>query len=355
MQRDDQKAKLSYTAITVAQATLACHEMPEWAHLVEPRTAAILRHFVNVAMPALPFGKDYLSLAFIKHSYNPIRKFTYNRAGCIAYPQHMAMRKLFLETQVREAIKAGVKQVLIIGGGFDTLALRLHKEFPQVHFIEADRGETREVKLKALATLGNVLPEFKERGANLHYLECDLSQPDWPQFLQNQGYFSAQSDSVVIAEGLIPYLTAGQTNSLFTRLRENIMTAKSQLLVGFAGPNTGIAKALADMLLEESGETFQFLIGPNQVAPYCSAVGFTISARAMSADLQRLAGNEDLIAYKDELEKFAPEHYFILEKTPGWMQNNPATFAQPREVKDIPIATVSIPERHQLTETCVIS
>jgi len=37
------------------------------------------------------------------------------------------------------------------------------------------------------------------------------------------------------------------------------------------------------------------------------------------------------------------------------MQNNPATFAQPREVKDIPVATVSVPERHELTQTCVIS
>lgn len=350
----DAQVKPSFTAVAVAQATLACHEMPEWSHLVEARTATILTHFVNVARPALPLGKDFLSLKLLDISANPIRKFLYDTGGCLAYPQHLALRKLFIETQVREAIKAGVKQVLIIGGGYDTLALRLHQEFPGVQFIEADRGPTREIKLKALATLGNILPDFKQLGANLHYLECDLSRADWTQFLLNQGFFSNQADSVVIAEGVTPYLTIADVNNLLAKLREEIMTDKSQFLVGFAGPASGLAAIVTNSLIKESGETYQCHITANQVPLYCAKSGFKISARALSTDLQRLAGNEDVIKYQDHPEKFAPEHYFVLEKIPGWLANNEATHIKPGEVKDIPVGLISIQEPNKPSDSCVI-
>ncbi len=341
--KSDPQSKLSFTAIAIAQTALACYKMPEWSHLVEPRTADILNHFVNVAAPMLPLGKDYLSVKLISVSTNSIRKVLYDSVGgCLAYPQHVALRKLFIEAQVREAIKAGVKQVLIIGGGFDTLVLRLHKEFPDVQFIEADRGLTREAKLKALKTLPNILPEFRVLGPNLHYLECDLSHANWPQFLRDQGYFSNQVDSVVIAEGVTPYLTLADVNNLLAKLRDEIMTDNSKFLVGFTSPHTGPSTSVANSLVNESNETFQFHIAPNQVPQYCAKSGFKITDRALSTDLQRLAGNEDVLKYKPE--KFATGHHFVLEKIPGWSANNVATHIVPDDLKDIPVGLINIPE-----------
>jgi methyltransferase (TIGR00027 family) len=51
---------------------------------------------------------------------------------------------------VRRGIATGAQQVVVLGAGLDTLAARLHREFPQVKFIEIDRAETQEVKRRAL-------------------------------------------------------------------------------------------------------------------------------------------------------------------------------------------------------------
>lgn len=325
----DEKAPLSYSAVAVTQAVIDCHKTTEWSHLVEPLTAVISDHFVKSATPELPFNYNSLLLTALN-------------GGCLAYPQHIALRKLFIETQVRAAIKNGVKQVFIIGGGFDSLALRLHKEFSDVHFIEVDRGKTRDIKIKALKMLGAVLPDFKELGSNLHYLECDLSQANWTQVLQSKNYFSNKLDSVIIAEGVTPYLTVASADNLFSKLRDEIMSDNSQFLVGFAGPSTGVAAIVTDALLKESSETYKFHIVPNQVPLYCDKTGFKINARALSIDLQTLAGNDDVITHKDHPEKFAPEHYYVLTKALDWTPNHVPT-KNPMDVRDIPVATITIP------------
>ncbi len=76
---------------------------------------------------------------------------------------HFMLRKRWIEEAVRAALTEACGQVVVIGAGFDTLALRLSREFPRVSFIEIDHPATQ--KYKRLAG---------ERGgatANLHELQ----------------------------------------------------------------------------------------------------------------------------------------------------------------------------------------
>src|SRR5688572_14758828 len=49
---------------------------------------------------------------------------------------HYLLRKRVLETQVDAALRLGAAQVVIVAGGFDTLAYRLHSQHPAVRFFE---------------------------------------------------------------------------------------------------------------------------------------------------------------------------------------------------------------------------
>lgn len=137
-----------------------------------------------------------------------------DRGAFPGYSQHCAMRKKFIEQEVIQAIHNGAKQVIIPGAGYDSLALRLHKIYPDVTFIELDRGHTRDTKLEAIKSLKNnsnsAIAKFGEIGDNLEFMECDLSKPDWHDKLGTNPKFDKTKKTVVVAEGFTMYLTEAE-------------------------------------------------------------------------------------------------------------------------------------------------
>ena len=63
---------------------------------------------------------------------------------------HYVLRKTYIEHSVRHAIASGVKQVIVLGAGFDMLAYMLSKEFKDVEFLEIDHPATSKDKQNAL-------------------------------------------------------------------------------------------------------------------------------------------------------------------------------------------------------------
>jgi len=59
---------------------------------------------------------------------------------------HYVLRKKIIERETRAAIDEGFRQVVVIGAGFDVLALRLASEFPLVTFVELDHAATQNAK-----------------------------------------------------------------------------------------------------------------------------------------------------------------------------------------------------------------
>lgn len=112
---------------------------------------------------------------------------------------HYAARKALLEAEVRRAIARGARQVVVIGGGFDTLTYRLHRELPRVRFVELDHPATSYSKRKSLERRA-VLSKNLSLGA------ADLTQTPLPQALAAAG---VQPDvaTAVLAEGVLMYLS----------------------------------------------------------------------------------------------------------------------------------------------------
>ena len=107
---------------------------------------------------------------------------------------HYLARKRWLENAVRAALDRGVRQVVVLGAGFDTLACRLQAERPDVRFIELDHPATQAPKRTALG------------GATaLTFLAADLATDSPADVLRACPAFAADQPTLFLAEGLLMY------------------------------------------------------------------------------------------------------------------------------------------------------
>lgn len=114
---------------------------------------------------------------------------------------HYLVRKRWIEAAVRAGISEGVKGVVVIAAGYDTLCQRLCEEFPEVGFVEMDHPATQEGKVRV----------FPQRG-NLSYIGADM----------NREKLSALGESgergVYVMEGLTMYLDEEGNAELFREI-----------------------------------------------------------------------------------------------------------------------------------------
>ena len=112
---------------------------------------------------------------------------------------HYLLRKRYLEEAAREALEAGYVQVVIIGAGFDSLAFRLHREYPTIRFIEIDHPATQQAKRAGLKALGGT-------DENLRLIPLDLTRSSMERALIGSGMFDPALPAFFIAEGVTMYL-----------------------------------------------------------------------------------------------------------------------------------------------------
>ena len=119
-------------------------------------------------------------------------------------------RKLFMNEQVLAAIGEGASQVLVVGAGFDTLCLRLAPQFPRVQFVEVDHPATAAAKRKGVAQEG--------QPGNMTMIAVDLGETPLSAALADCKAWDRQAQSVVVAEGLLLYLSADAVLVLFREI-----------------------------------------------------------------------------------------------------------------------------------------
>lgn len=146
---------------------------------------------------------------------------------------HLALRKRFVETEVRRALAAGAKQLVVLGAGLDPLATRIAADVPGTTCIEVDHPASQAVKrvaLEADATRGSegepedgcVAPGSGWRVPAL--VPVDFMRESLADALLS-GVASAGSaafrrdvPTVFVAEGLLMYLDAARVDALFADL-----------------------------------------------------------------------------------------------------------------------------------------
>jgi methyltransferase (TIGR00027 family) len=134
---------------------------------------------------------------------------------------HFMVRKRWIEEAVRAGIARGCAQVVVLGAGFDTLALRLAPEFPQAQFFEIDHPATQRAKRSAVEAHG--LHE-----ANLRLVGADLASAGLEETLAGTP-FRPERRSVFVVEGLLMYLAQAEIDALFGAI-SRLQPAQSRLV-----------------------------------------------------------------------------------------------------------------------------
>ncbi|MEL7453793.1 MAG: SAM-dependent methyltransferase, partial [Pseudomonadota bacterium] len=128
-------------------------------------------------------------------------------------------RKCFMEAAFEGAMADGIDQVVIIGAGFDTLALRQAPAHRHVTFVEIDHPATQAAKRRGLQ--GVDLP------ANLVFLAADLGVTSLAEELERlelSGQYDRSKASFAILEGLLMYLSARDVRHVFQKLSVSAAT-----------------------------------------------------------------------------------------------------------------------------------
>jgi methyltransferase (TIGR00027 family) len=93
---------------------------------------------------------------------------------------YFAFRHRFSEERMQEALDRGVEQVVLLGAGLDSLALRRPQVPRSVHFVEIDHPDSQRWKLERIASLGLVTP-------GVHYVSVDFTTQDLEKELAAAG------------------------------------------------------------------------------------------------------------------------------------------------------------------------
>jgi methyltransferase (TIGR00027 family) len=223
----------------------------------------------------------------------------------------LALRVAYLDRLVALSVdRLGVRQVVILGAGYDTRAARLPRA--GVTYFEVDHPATQASKRARLAELGGY-PIDAAR-----YTSCDFEREDPIERLTATG-FDVREPALVIWEGVVPYLTEDAVRATATRLAQGL-DARSIVAFDHSGKNLVEGKKLdasdtgfRDML-SGVGEPLRF--GTNDILPLLAACGFRW-ARTLNFDAIAL----ELVGDYDRERRFRFQHIVLASRTtpaPGW-------------------------------------
>ncbi|WP_422743119.1 SAM-dependent methyltransferase [Mycobacterium sp. WMMD1722] len=124
---------------------------------------------------------------------------------------HMAVRTRFYDDFFVNAVRSGIRQVVILASGLDTRAYRL--PWPaDATLYEVDLPDVLDFKTRTLTGL-SIQPAVDRRAVT-----ADL-RDDWPAALRAAGFDPAQPTAWT-AEGLLVYLPAAAQDALFDRITD---------------------------------------------------------------------------------------------------------------------------------------
>ena len=181
-------------------------------------------------------------------------------------------RTKYIDDLLAVTIRNGVKQVIILGAGFDTRAVRL--EFLQsIPIIEIDHPNTSNYKIDIYKTRIGVLPQ------NVTFCQIDFNKQNLEQ-LAERNNFNFTKPTTIIWEGVTNYLTADAIDksfafiSKFSRGSFVIFTYVHKQVLDNPGLFIGGEKLLKDLESIEERWTFGFL--PGELSDYLANFGLTL-------------------------------------------------------------------------------
>lgn len=259
----------SATAYLIARSTLFLSRDPTLGQLVPARAAELSEQFVD----ARPQLARWLDAAMNSRLLRPLST-ALERITIPGIKLHYALRKRYLEEIARDALRQGIRQVVVIGAGFDTLALRLHEAFAETKFFEIDHPATQRVKK-------HVIENHQQPRSNLQFISLDLARGSLQRGLLSCADYHPEMDTLFVAEGLLMYLAPAEVDLAFEFIRSHsgakskfaftFMETQSDGRIGFRESSRAV-----DAWLRLRNETFKWGSTRARIVDFLAARGFAV-------------------------------------------------------------------------------
>ena len=168
---------------------------------------------------------------------------------------HYVLRKKIIEREVRQAIDEGCRQVVIVGAGFDVLALRLAAEFPMVSFTELDHPATQSAK--------------RVHGSAVKFVPADLRNAtvDVP--------LDREKATVFVVEGVLMYFSEEQVAGILQSIRRATNSGRV-IITAMESDRFAESTWLTALWLKWRGEPFRWAAAPDAAAALLARAGFRV-------------------------------------------------------------------------------
>lgn len=131
--------------------------------------------------------------------------FVIGKLGIKGICLHYILRKNYIERKLREFLSNGGKQVVIIGGGLDTLGIRIANEFDNLIIVEVDRAATSDIK-----------KSFVENAqSKIIFNSSNLDDKPLEKILSEIPEFDFAAPSFFACEGVLMYLKPETVDEIF--------------------------------------------------------------------------------------------------------------------------------------------
>ena len=195
--------------------------------------------------------------------------------GSTQWRQRMERRTAFFDRASLAALERGVRQIVILGAGYDGRALRFAT--PGVTWFEVDHPATQSDKRARLVAVGAPLH-------GIAFVSVDLNRDDLVRALGRVGYDRA-SPSLFLIEGLLGYLPRATTERVLTDLRA-LATSSSRLAAAF--PIAAMDRArvkrlrhrLRRLVVSALGEPWLTRFSPEEIDDVFAKTGWQVSIEA---------------------------------------------------------------------------
>ena len=268
----------SSTAALIGAATLFLARDPRVSDIVPEGAAIWCARCLEALSPS--------AVNAVRTVSNPVLRWAPRLAERMTVPglmAHFMLRKRWIEAAVRASVDDGCEQVVVVGAGYDTLALRLCKEFPRVRFTEIDHPATQ--KYKRLAV------EREGRAGNLHFISADLARNSLEDVLLPSEPFRPDARSTFVIEGLLMYLSGDELARVFGAL-STVCLASGRIVFTVMEPTLDGRSAfhnatpLVRWLLSHWSEPFKSSLPRDDVARFLNGFGFSLLGFATAETLR---------------------------------------------------------------------
>jgi methyltransferase (TIGR00027 family) len=268
--------KYSTTALLIAKAHVFLSHDSNFKDLISPEVLEWSRRFIETAT-----GQKNYDLLCQKKYYRWFIQ-SYENLILPGIMKHYLLRKQFIENQTIEILNQGeTNRVVIMAGGFDTLALRLAKKYPEVEFIELDHPATQEVKVRSVED---------DKPKNMQFISIDYQQNKLEDVLETK----KDEGTLYIAEGLLMYLSEMEVKSMF-KMMTRISPDKRKIIFSYHTPAKNKKCTLVNYWLALKKENLAWNIPEKEMAVFLEDSYPNINTTLTPADLQRVKSNSKTI------------------------------------------------------------